>query len=290
MEHARLSSRISPILRDRLSFTQDGEFARSRENLFMVETILLSGAALIGLPHLLAPIALRRAYRFSGVQRPRSLSPEECPAEMGEGIRMLTPSLQNLGFASLGLYEFAEPEAHTRTILALFFNPGTNDFANFTVFITGRVVHSYLEFSTEFSSRFRIETNNNGVLPLTPDPATVRVFRFAEIRETFALYRLHRLLIEKHAAGRWAEPEPKGQELLRWTRAVENFGPRHVAIGYMQPAGDGGQFRLTWKGAALMAWRALWPASLIRRALYKQAMRAELHSLEVRGVTTLQKA
>lgn len=58
----------------------------------------------------------------------------------------------------------------------------------------------------------------------------------------------------------------------------------------MHPAGDGGQFELTWKGAALMAWRALWPTSIVRRVLYRQAMRAELHSLEVRGVATLQKA
>jgi hypothetical protein len=256
----------------------------------MVETILLSAAALIGLPYLLAPIALRRAYRFSGVQHPRSLTPEECPAELGEGIRMLTPSLQNLGFASLGLFEFGEPAAHTRTILVLFSNPETNDFAIFTVSTTGRDVHSYLEFSTKFSSGIRIETNNNGILPLTPDPATVRVFRFAEIRETFALYRLHHLLIEKHAIGLWAEPEPKGQEISRWARTVENFGPRHVVIGYMQPSGDAGQFQLTWKGATLMAWKALWPASIVRRVLYRQAMRAELHSLEVRGVTTLQKA
>jgi hypothetical protein len=256
----------------------------------MLEIILLCGLALLGVFHLLAPIALRRAYRFSGDCRPALLAEAECPSDVLNRVQKVTPNLQNLGFAPLGLYDFGEPTVHTQTILALFSHPETNDLAIFAVSSTAGLVRTYLEFSAEFASQMRIETSNNGILPLTPDPAAVSVFRFAEIREPYALYRLHRLLIEKHAAGLWAEPEPKGQEILRWACTVKNFGPRHVALGYMKSAGETGQFQLTWNGATLMAWRALWPGSLIRRVLYRQAMRAELRSLEMRGVTTLQKA
>jgi hypothetical protein len=256
----------------------------------MLETIFLCGLVLLGVLHLLAPFALRRAYRFSSECRPALLAEAECPQDVLNRLKKVTPGLQNLGFAPLGLYDFGEPTVHTRTILALFGHPEINDLAIFAVSSTAGLVRTYLEFSAEFASQMRIETSNNGILPLTPDPATVRVFRFAEIQEPFALYRLHRLLVEKHAAGLWAEAEPKGQEIMRWSRTVENFGPRHTAIGYMKPVGDGAQFQLTWKGATLMAWRALWPGSLVRRISYRQAMRAELRSLEMRGVTTLQKA
>ncbi len=57
---------------------------------------------------------------------------------------------------------------------------------------------------------------------------------------------------------------------------------------YLVP--DGGDYLLTWKGAILMTWRGLWPTSLVRRAIHKFEMRAELHSLHVRGVPALKKA
>jgi hypothetical protein len=174
--------------------------------------------------------------------------------------------------------------------MAYFYQGQTNEFANVTVSSTPGAIESYLEFSTRFSNGLTLETNTNGVLPLTPGNPEIRVFRFSETREPRALYLLHRQLIDKYAAGTWAVPEPKGQEISRVTRAMENYGPRHEKLGYMQLSSDGASYRLTWKGAALMAWRGLWPTSMIRAALYRQAMHGELVSLEVRGITALQKA
>lgn len=254
----------------------------------MVETLLLGALASLGILHLAAPFALRSTFRFCGHCQPRLLAPQDWPAEVAAPLRTLMLQLKNLGFEFLGCYDLGELGAHTVTIVALFSHPNTNDYASFV--LSSASHDSYLEFSAEFPSGMRLETNNNSILPLSPDPKDVLVFRFSEMKEPRELYRLHRQLIEKHALGAWAKPETKGQEILRWARTAENYGPRHAQAGYMKLPEGSESYQLTWKGATLMAWKALWPASLLRQLAYRQRMREELRSLELRGVTALQKA
>jgi hypothetical protein len=256
----------------------------------MMETILWGILALLAAMYLIAPVALQRTFRFSVHSQPRLLPVQEIKPELEQRIEAIAPQLENLGFLYLGCYDFGEPSAHTQTLLALFHNPNTNDFADLTVSSTSSHTDSYLELSTEFASGLRLETNNNCVLPLTPDPKETLVFRFAEIRDPRELYRLHRQLLEKYAARSWAKPEAKGQEISRWVRTIDNYGPRHVELGYMKTARESGQYELTWKGAALMAWKSMLPAVLVRHLRHRAAMNAELRSLELRGVATLQKA
>ena len=133
-----------------------------------------------------------------------------------------------------------------------------------------------------------METNTNRALPLTPDNRETRVFRFPKIKELDALYKLHLQLIEKHAAGQWAQGEPKGGELERLVN--ENYGPA-ARQGRLPGSGKNGQrLRLTCKGTLLMTWRGLWPTSVVRKALQRKTMHSELQALPVRAVTELQKA
>jgi len=256
----------------------------------MVESLLFGALTALGIVHLAAPAALRNTFRFSAHCRPRLLGAEDWPANVTERLRSLTLQLGNLGFEFLGCFDLGELGAHTNTIVALFSHSNAHDFASFIVSSASHVADSYLEFSTEFSSGLRLETNNNDVLPLTPDPKNTLVFRFPEMREPRSLYRLHHQLLEKHAPGAWAKPEAKGQEIQRWVRTVENHGPRLAEIGYVKRVHGTESYRLTWKGAILMTWKGLWPTAMVRQWLYRQAMRAELRSLEVRGITALQKA
>jgi hypothetical protein len=53
---------------------------------------------------------------------------------------------------------------------------------------------------------------------------------------------------------------------------------------------DDALYRLTWRGAFLVAWRGLWPTSLLRKLHERQAMDAERRELAHREVTALQKA
>jgi len=256
----------------------------------MLDTILLNATALVGVLHIAGPIALHRTFCFAARCPPNMISLEEPSAEVTQHILPLVPQLEALGFEFLGCYDFGEISTHTRTIVGYFCNRGTNDFANATVSCAPGATDSYLEFSTSFSNGLTLETNNNGVLPLTPDAERTLVLRFPETQKLSQLYGLHRQLIERHAANVCAVPETKGREITRLVRRFENYGPRHAKLGYMKLSRDGGSYRATWKGAALMAWRAMLPAALLRHFLAREQMRAALHSLEVRGVAALQKA
>jgi hypothetical protein len=177
----------------------------------------------------------------------------------------------------------------TDSYVAYFCNRGTNDFASVTALTTPTGCTSYLEFSTSFVNGSVLEANTNSSLPLTPSNPEHRVFRFPKVRAAHELYRIHRRLMEKYAAGVWAKAEASGEEIQRYVQVIENFGPRHARIGHMKLASDGESYQLTWKGAYLLTWRG-WPNSLLRRLRQQHLMQSELQSLEVRGATAPQKA
>jgi hypothetical protein len=256
----------------------------------MFETLWLDIAAFFGALHVLSPALLRYTMRFSAKCNPTMISPNALPDEVSAGISSRIPELGNLGFAYLGCYDFGTLSSGTHSYSAFFCNRATSDFASVTVMETTEIAVGYLEFSTQFANGLVLETNTNGLPPLTPENPEHRVFRFPRIESADALYRLHRQLLKKYAPGLWPEAEPKGEELNRFVRVIENFGPRHESIGYMKLTEDGQSYMPTWKGACLMAWRGLWPTSILRRVWQRYAMRSELKSLEVRGVTALQKA
>jgi len=240
--------------------------------------------------HLIAPMGVRSGFRFAAHCRPVQVPVEELPQEVSAYIQSRIPQMQNLGFEFLGCYDCAVLASNTQSFIAHFCNRTTNDFANVSVATSPQRTTGYFEFSTRFGNGMAVETNTNSVLPLTPDNPEVHVFRFPEIQEPCELYQVHMNLCEKYAHGQWAQGEPKGQEIQRLVRVLENYGPRHAKMGYMYLAPSGETYLLTWKGAILMTWRGLWPTALIRRAMRKYEMRAELQSLHVGGAPALQKA
>jgi hypothetical protein len=256
----------------------------------MLENFCRDAAVVVGLAHLAGPLVLRCTFRFTSRCQLTQVSTEELPVAVATAISSRIPDLQDSGFELLGCYDCGELAAYTHSYLGYFCNRASNDFASISIMLSARGMDCFLEFSSTFADGRTFETNTNGMLPITPADSQRRIFRFPEIADVRALYNIHRLLIEKYAPGLWPQGEPKGHEIQRFLRAVENYGPRHAKLGYLQPTSDGASYRATWKGAFLMTWNGLWPNSLIRKAAYKQAMRAELHSLQVLGETALQKA
>jgi len=256
----------------------------------MFESIWLDAAALFGFIHLAAPLAVRATFRFSAKCQPKLVAPEDLPQTAAQFLVPGIPKIQRIGFDFLGCYDCGEMAAHTRSYIAYFCNRRTNDFANLSAVVSSQGAAGYLEFSTRFKDGSAIETNTNGVLPLTPGHPGSRIFRLPEIQDEELLFTLHRSFIEKYAGQLLSVGESQGQEISRVVRVMENYGPRHAAIGYMKLSPDAASYRLTWKGACLMAWRALWPTSPVRKLLYKTAIHEEIRSLEVGGETALLKA
>jgi hypothetical protein len=255
----------------------------------MIDSRWFGFAAVVGIYYILGPVLVRSTFKFNAQCRPVLIPAGQLPPAIAALFRDRIPQIQNLGFEFVGCYDCGNMAANTRSYIAYFCNRQTQDFANISAVITPKKATGYFEFSTRFSDGSFLETNTNRVLPLSPPNPQVRIFRFPEIADPVSLYRLHRRLIEKYAGGLWPQGEPKGTEIQRLVRVVESYGPRHVQNGYMYLSPRGDQYRLTWKGAFLMTWRALPPTSLVRKALQSQAMRAELKSLQAPGIVALQK-
>jgi hypothetical protein len=236
-------------------------------------------AILIGIYYLISPLLVRSTFRFNAKCKPALVPLEQLPPAIAAVFRQRIPQLQGLGFDLVGCYDCGVMATNTRSCVAYLCNPMTNDFANVSAVQAPNKTASYFEFSTRFGMNTFLDTNTNRVLPFTPPARGIRTFRFPEIADPFYLYQIHRRLVEKYGVGLRAEGEPKGEEIQRLVRVIEGYGPRHARMGYMYLAQDQESYRLTWKGAFLMTMRALWPAPPIRRFIQKQAMQAELRSL-----------
>jgi hypothetical protein len=256
----------------------------------MFENIWRDMAMAVGFFHVVGPVVVRSTFRATARCKPVLIPLDELTPAAMKLMAPRIPEMQALGFEWLGCYDCGELTNDAKTYVAYFLNRNTNDFANVTLMMSPGKMASYFEFSTKLSNGMTLETNTNGILPLTPDNPEIRVFRFHKILQPQALFEVHQQLLAKYAAGFSALGEPKGQEIERMVRVVQNYGARHTQIGYMYLAEAGESYRLTWKGAILMTWRALWPTVFLRKALYRQEMRSELRSLQVRGATALQKA
>jgi hypothetical protein len=256
----------------------------------MFESVLLDSAIVIGLFHLAIPVVVRATYRFSASCKGTRLSVNQLPEEAADTIASHMPPLEALGFHIAGCCDFGQLTMETRTIVATFTNSQTQESANIWLSLSADQTSSYLEFSTQTPSGISLETNSNGILPLAPENEGIRVFRFPEISEVAELYRIHRQIVAKYTDGQWSRPESQGDAIERITRTIEGYAPRLCELGFLQLAKGGESYRLTWKGAFRLAWNGIWPISAIRRSIARYEMKNELQSLELHGVTRLQKA
>jgi len=256
----------------------------------MLGTIWITFAVVLGGIHLLITASVHYAMRFAAHCHPLKLQLDELPEEVAILFRPRVPELASLGFECTGFYDCGSLTNETHSYLAHFCNPTTNDTASVTALTTPATCASYLEFSTNFENGTVLDTNTNAALPLTPSNPEHRVFRFPKLHTAKNLYRIHRELIEKYAAGTWPQAEAHDQGIEGYVRMIENYGPRHERIGYMKLAEDGESYQFTWKGAFSMTWHAFWPNAILRKLRQRHMMRSELQSLEIRGVAALQKA
>jgi hypothetical protein len=251
--------------------------------------ITIAALTLLG-TYVLGPLAVHWTYRFAARCRPSEISLGALPEAIAVLYAKRIPGIQELGFELAGCFDCGSLAPDTHSYVAYFYNRRTNDYANLSALVSPKGVASYLEFSTRFANGLVLETNTNRVLPLSPANPDNKVFRFPEIQDARTLLQTHRQIVEKYAAGLRPQAEPRGAEIARYVRVVENYGPRHSQIGYMRLGEDSESYTLTWKGAFLMTWRRLWPVSFVRNWAHRHAMNSELHSLETSDVAALQKA
>ena len=255
----------------------------------MFELRLLEILAALGASHLAITALVRSLLTFSARCELTAVDMQDLPKNVARAFQQRQPELAGIGFDRIDLYDCGSIVPETHTYIAYFCNRETNDFANVTARVTRAGCSSYMEFSTSFANGVVVETNTNATLPLTPGMPERRVFRFPGTQKPQELYRIHRQLVEKYAPGLWGESAPRGEEIERYKRIIDNYGPRHTRIGYMRLV-DGNQFKLTWKGAFLVTLRKIWPIALVRKVIQRHAMQIELQRLQAKDIAALQKA
>jgi hypothetical protein len=240
--------------------------------------------------HIMAPIALRFTFRYSAKVELAKFALGALPPDVRALVNRWSSQIQSAGFSLVGIYGLGELASGTQSFIAYFVNRSAGDFANISVVSNKTKTQGYFEFSSSFTNGLTLDTNSNKTVPATATPSDILIFRFPQITSPSQLYQIHRALIQKHAGFLRPQLPPESEESTRIIKQLVRFGPTQAQAGYMQLASDGTHYRLTWIGAWLVAWKSLWPTSLIRRSLYRARMQKLLHSLESTGSVAISPA
>lgn len=248
--------------------------------------LLVLFVKIYGVLFFLGPIALRATFRFRAKLDPQLVPKESLPPAV-QGLMMTrSAGITGLGFEPVGYVQISMVSGGTQSFMALFSNPRTLEWADISAAYSPKQnrMKGYIEFITRCSDDSQVDTNTNATAPVLFPSPSYHVFRFPQIKDAFTLYRVHKMMVQKNLGGSRPELPAKGQEIVELKRRLERYGPRQQQQGYMYLDPTGEYYRLTWKGAALGAWRSIWPISAIRNFLMESKSQSLLRA---QGVTQM---
>jgi hypothetical protein len=217
-----------------------------------------------GILLVLGPLVLRIQFRYRAKVEPRVVALEDLPTQVREFMEPRVASLTPWNFELVAYLNLGKIAAGTEAFMALLSNPHTCEWADVS-FVASRLKNAgYMEFITRCSEQMQIDTNTNSTAPVLFPLPQHHVFRFPQIQDVYTLYRVHRMLVTEITHGALPVLPPAGQEVAELKRRLERFGPWQAERGYMYLDKSGENYRLTWKGAILGAWRAIWPVPVVR--------------------------
>ena len=234
----------------------------------------------------LGPIVLRATFRFRANLNPQLVPRESLPMEVQQFMAPRVSSVSGQGFELIGYVNVGTLVGATQSYMALLTNSRTLEWADVSVVWSTKTntLKGYTEFITRCSNDAQVDTNTNATAPVLSPWSGYHIFRFPQIKDAFTLYRVHRILVQQNTGGSRPELPPKGQEVAELKRRLERYGARQQERGYMYLEPSGQYYRLTWKGAALGAWRSIWPISLLRSLWMQSQSQTKLRSLGVAQV------
>jgi hypothetical protein len=237
-------------------------------------------------PYWLGPVAVRLLSRYA---RTAPLAPFRPGVDVvPEPARIYLASAENtlraLGFAPLGYWHQAGFAPNVTAWLVVLDNPTAGAAAMATAIQStgapgaGRLI-TFAEFWTAFDAE-RSLTTNNSPQPSAFDPVPGRPLeRFPSLWDLGRLYRAHDALVRRQGTPRPGSPlegrPPPEVVQESTTRQMD----AQVDAGFLFLDGDA--YRPTWKGAALMSWRLLWPAKSLRERRVRRRAEALLAELGV---------
>lgn len=230
---------------------------------------------------LISPVILRIQFRYSAKVDPRAVSLEELPEAARAFIEPRVAEFAPWNFDLIMYVSLWNVTPSTGAFMALLSNPHTSEWADVTFVMSPLKSSGYIEFITRCSEQMQIDTNTNATAPILFPLPQHHVFRFPQVRDVFMLYRIHRMLVTEITHGLLPALPPAGEEIAELKRRLDRYGPWQAERGYMYLGTDGENYRLTWKGAILGAWRSIWPISAFRRWRQRAKNQAVLNRLGV---------
>ena len=229
---------------------------------------------------LLAPVLLRSKFRMKATLNPRIVPLESLPPYVQGFMSLRAASITKLGFEPVGTIALSMV-TNAGSFMTLYSNPRTSEWADVSVVKSAKQFKGYIEFITRCSDDSQVDTNSSSTAPvLSPTPA-YHVFRFPQITDASVLYQAHRKLVQQNLRGARPEIPAPGQELAELKRRLERYGARQQKQGYMVLDATGENYKLTWKGAILGAWRSIWPISILRNYWMQSRSQTQLRALGV---------
>ncbi|HUF28504.1 MAG TPA: DUF4253 domain-containing protein [Gemmatimonadaceae bacterium] len=218
-------------------------------------------------PYVLGPSLVRVLSRWPAHPdfEPYDPRDDEPPAPIGSFFEDIAASLSAEGYVhELWLVQRGFVQ-HTTSRLRVFVNAREQSAAIAYAIVSDdpRIAQfvSYIDFITfRRDGRHRVTNNAPRPSPYAPYPPRVPE-TFARVRDPARLARLHRELV-RNDGDHAPLPEEFRQDPLRFAAdAVRSEMLHQVTTGYLSVDEEASQFRCTLRGAAMMTWKMLPPAS-----------------------------
>jgi hypothetical protein len=199
--------------------------------------------------------------------------------QLPAAARRAADGLRSQGFADRGTWRH-HGAARAVAWVILLEHPRARDVARVIVVETRRKRTVTVAFQTQFGDGTEAITANNRLTAGFPQPPGITSAWLPEVADPVALYRIHAQLCD--AVGGAGGRVGIGADPVAFLKAnsVRSL-TAWVAAGYYVLDEARGVVRPTWKGAAMVTWRLIWPIRPLYRARRRWATRRLLDRLGI---------
>jgi hypothetical protein len=182
--------------------------------------------------------------------------------------------LASLEFSLLGCYEVKRPTTNANAYIVFLERRSTFDLAKLLIVdVKVGVVRKtvvMLSFMTKFDDGSVLATGNSKVPRVIPSLARYAgSLNVPWVRNAFDLYEIHRALVAQSGKNPVREDHLEPDPSVRLRNFERETQEECVARGYYSLDMANKRYRVTWKGAALMVAKLIWPLKPIRAILHR---------------------
>jgi hypothetical protein len=236
--------------------------------LLVLGAVLLCLCLWLPIVFLITALIIRRA-RVPARPALRMYDPAQTvlPAEIVEGLNESQREIERQGFGLLGHYQLELSGARGQSYLSIFERPQSHDrlwlMNQFHRSSWRAVCRNAVSLITEFSDGQTVDTSNRKPLVPFPDPPHHRTVWLPNIKNIAKLFDIHTRTIEHlhlNHSRIAAEPDPAEHFVRLFDESIRYLS----ALGYAY-LDEEDNYRFTWKGALVLAFRQFFAPPRVRR-------------------------